>query len=363
MGNVLNLGNVQAILRSSDSLLAKNLLLSIQSNAVNASTLASNATSAVTATLLPNTNLIASSINASTVNAGSIVAFQKELERQSKQQAYEDKLNSIKHGISSTASKATLDSATANSAFYYANNKELSSLSSSSKAENLKGKKALHGGDYSQDFGSESLESVNTDALDELAPVSRHDASLNKSFNNEDADPHVTDPHVIEQELKEIFLNSAHCASKSIFENELSLDDTPIFFGSEHSLSVSASVAQLVDNMVNTLLSYQSIPLNNALGMMANITMLMKAVSDSTTTAIETISQSTVLTNQYNPKVIMLPLYVLGYSLIDYIRRYNCKEFNYKKERQKAEEKIAKNEKERKQRMAEFAASFQFNYS
>ena len=29
----------------------------------------------------------------------------------------------------------------------------------------------------------------------------------------------------------------------------------------------------------------------------------------------------------------------------------------------KAEEKIAKNEKERKQRMAEFAASFQFNYS
>ncbi len=358
MGNVLNLGNVQAILRSSDSLLAKNLLLSIQSNAVNASTLASNAASAVTATLLPNTNLIASSINASTVNASSIVAFQKELERQSKQQAYEDKLNSIKHGISSTASKATLDSATASSAFYYANNKELSSLSSSSKAENLKGKKALQNGAYSQDFGSEGLESVNTDALDELAPVSRHGASLNESFYNED-----TDPHVIEQELKEIFLNSTHCASKSIFENELSLDDTPIFFGSEHSLSVSASVAQLVDNMVNTLLSYQSIPLNNALGMMANITMLMKAVSDSTTTAIETISQSTVLTNQYNPKVIMLPLYVLGYSLIDYIRRYNCKEFNYKKERQKAEEKIAKNEKERKQRMAEFAASFQFNYS
>lgn len=70
--------------------------------------------------------------------------------------------------------------------------------------------------------------------------------------------------------------------------------------------------------------------------------MLMKAVSDCSTTAIETISQSTVLTNQYNPKVIMLPLYVLGYSLIDYLRRYNCKEFNYKKERQKAEEKIAK---------------------
>lgn len=349
MGNVLNLGNVQAILRSSDSLLAKNLLLSMQSNAVNASTLASNATSAVTATLLPNTNLIASSINAS-----NIVAFQKELERQSKQQAYENKLNSIKQEISSTVSKASLDSATASSAFYYANNKELCTSSNSSKAEYLKGKKALHSGAYSQDFGSESLDPVNTDAIDELAPFSRHD----DSFNNDE-----TDPHVIEQELKEIFLNSAHCASKSIFENELSLDDTPIFFGSEHSLSVSASVAQLVDNMVNTLLSYQSIPLNNALGMMTNISMLMKAVNDCSTTAIETISQSTVLTNQYNPKVIMLPLYVLGYSLIDYIRRYNCKEFNYKKERQKAEEKIAKNEKERKQRMAEFAASFQFNYS
>lgn len=349
MGNVLNLGNVQAILRSSDSLLAKNLLLSMQSNAVNASTLASNATSAVTATLLPNTNLIASSINAS-----NIVAFQKELERQSKQQAYENKLNSIKQEISSTVSKASLDSATASSAFYYANNKELCTSSNSSKAEYLKGKKALHSEAYSQDFGSESLDPVNTDAIDELAPFSRHD----DSFNNDE-----TDPHVIEQELKEIFLNSAHCASKSIFENELSLDDTPIFFGSEHSLSVSASVAQLVDNMVNTLLSYQSIPLNNALGMMTNISMLMKAISDCSTTAIETISQSTVLTNQYNPKVIMLPLYVLGYSLIDYIRRYNCKEFNYKKERQKAEEKIAKNEKERKQRMAEFAASFQFNYS
>ena len=97
--------------------------------------------------------------------------------------------------------------------------------------------------------------------------------------------------------------------------------------------------------------------------MITNISMLMKAVSDCSTTAIEIISQSTVLTNQYNPKVIMLPLYVLGYSLIDYLRRYNCKEFNYKKERQKAEEKIAKNEKERKQRMAEFATSFQFNYS
>lgn len=41
----------------------------------------------------------------------------------------------------------------------------------------------------------------------------------------------------------------------------------------------------------------------------------------------------------------MLPLYVLGYSIIDYIKRYNCKEFNYKKERKKAEEKIAHNEK------------------
>ena len=59
----------------------------------------------------------------------------------------------------------------------------------------------------------------------------------------------------------------------------------------------------------------------------------------------------------------MLPLYVLGYSIIDYIKRYNSKEFNYKKERKKAEEKIAHNEKESKQRMAEFAASFQFNYS
>lgn len=340
MGNVLNLGNVQAILLSSDSTLAKKLFFSMQSNAVNTSTLSSNATSAATVTLLPNTNLIANTINAGDLNASSLVAFQRELERQSKQQTYEDKLNSLKQGIIS--------------AFYYANNKELSSSSNSSKAEFLKGKKALHGEAYSQDFGSESLEPVNTDALDELAPVSRPDASL----NNDD-----TDPQVIEQELKEIFLNSSHCASKSIFENELSLDDTPIFFGSEHSLSVSASVAQLVDNMVNTLLSYQSIPLNNALEMITNISMLMKAVSDCSTTAIETISQSTVLTNQYNPKIIMLPLYVLGYSLIDYLRRYNCKEFNYKKERQKAEEKIAKNEKERKQRMAEFAASFQFNYS
>lgn len=354
MGNVLNLGNVQAILLSSDSTLAKKLFFSMQSNAVNASTLSSNATSAATATLLPNTNLIANTINAGAINASSLVAFQRELERQSKQQTYEDKLNSLKQGIISAESKASLDSATASSAFYYANNKELSSSSNSSKAEFLKGKKALHCEAYSQDFGSESLEPVNTDAIDELAPVSRHDASL----NNDD-----TDPQVIEQELKEIFLNSSHCASKSIFENELSLDDTPIFFGSEHSLSVSASVAQLVDNMVNTLLSYQSIPLNNALEMITNISMLMKAVSDCSTTAIETISQSTVLTNQYNPKVIMLPLYVLGYSLIDYLRRYNCKEFNYKKERQKAEEKIAKNEKERKQRMAEFAASFQFNYS
>ena len=90
---------------------------------------------------------------------------QRELERQSKQQSYEDKLNSLKQGIISAESKASLDSATASSAFYYANNKELSSSSNSSKAEFLKGKKALHGEAYSQDFGSESLEPVNTDAI------------------------------------------------------------------------------------------------------------------------------------------------------------------------------------------------------
>ena len=168
--------------------LLKNCFL--QSNAVNASTLSSNATSAATATLLPNTNLIANTINAGALDASSLVAFQRELERQSKQQTYEDKLNSLKQGIISAESKASLDSATASSAFYYANNKELSSSSNPSKAEFLKGKKALHGEAYSQDFGSESLEPVNTDAIDELAPVSRHDASL----NNDD-----TDPQVIEQ--------------------------------------------------------------------------------------------------------------------------------------------------------------------
>lgn len=116
-------------------------VFSMQSNAVNASTLSSNATSAATATLLPNTNLIANTINAGALDASSLVAFQRELERQSKQQSYEDKLNSLKQGIISAESKASLDSATASSAFYYANNKELSSSSNSSKAEFLKGKK------------------------------------------------------------------------------------------------------------------------------------------------------------------------------------------------------------------------------
>ena len=74
MGNVLNLGNVQAILLSSDSLLAKKLFFSMQNNAVNASPLSSNATSAATATLLPNTNLIANTINAGAINASSLVA-------------------------------------------------------------------------------------------------------------------------------------------------------------------------------------------------------------------------------------------------------------------------------------------------
>ena len=55
---------------------------------MNASTLSSNATSAATATLLPNTNLIANTINAGALNASSLVAFQRELERQSKQQTW-----------------------------------------------------------------------------------------------------------------------------------------------------------------------------------------------------------------------------------------------------------------------------------
>ncbi len=247
--------------------------------------------------------------------------------------------------MNSTNLKASQDATTASSAFYYASGKFLNQSQSSIRNETLKGKKGV--------ALKDCLESENN--LDRLNPVIKDSAVYNDDSS---------DPSVIEQELKEIFLNSSVSASNSIFENELSLDDTPIFFSSEYSRSVSASVAKLVDNMVDTLLSYQRVPLNNAIGMICTVSELMKAVRDNSTTAIESISQASIVTtNQYNPKVIMLPLYVLGYSIIDYIRRYNCKEFNYKKERQKAEEKIAHNEKESKQRMAEFAASFQFNYS
>lgn len=338
MGNVLNLGNVQAILRSSDSLFAKNLLLS-EHNDLASATKITTATAA-TASALARTNL-----SAFNISVCSQVAFQNELEKQSKQQAYENKLNSIRQSVNSTNLKASQDATTASSAFYYASGKFLNQSQSSIRNETLKGKKGV--------ALKDCLESENN--LDRLNPVIKDSAVYNDDSS---------DPSVIEQELKEIFLNSSVSASNSIFENELSLDDTPIFFSSEYSRSVSASVAKLVDNMVDTLLSYQRVPLNNAIGMICTVSELMKAVRDNSTTAIESISQASIVTtNQYNPKVIMLPLYVLGYSIIDYIRRYNCKEFNYKKERQKAEEKIAHNEKERKQRMAEFAASFQFNYS
>lgn len=338
MGNVLNLGNVQAILRSSDSLFAKKLLLSEPNDLVSAAKITT--ATVATASALARTNL-----SAFNISVCSQVAFQNELEKQSKQQAYEDKLNSIRQSVNSTNLKASQDATTASSAFYYASGKGLNQSHGTVRSEILKDKKGV--------VLKNSLESENN--LDGLKPVIQ-----DSSFYNDDS----SDPSVIEQELKEIFLNSSVCASKSIFENELSLDDTPIFFGSEYSHSVSASVAKLVDNMVDTLLSYQRVPLNNAMGMICTVSELMKVARDNSTTAIESISQASIVTtNQYNPKVIMLPLYVLGYSIIDYIKRYNCKEFNYKKERKKAEEKIAHNEKESKQRMAEFAASFQFNYS
>lgn len=335
MGNVLNLGNVQAILRSSDSLFAKNLLLSDQND------LFSNVKTSATA------GSTAASVIGGNTSTCNTVSFKNELERQALQQSYEDRLNAEKQNSVSTVLVASKNSAAVGSAFYYASKNGVKNTDTADRKESLKGKKLL------------SLRSDSTvhNSSDEFAPGQHSESSCHTD----------TDPDIIEQELRELFLNSGISASSSIFENDSSLDDTPIFFASEYSHSVSASVAKLVDDMVDNLLSYHSTHLGNALGMLSAVSELMNAAKEcSVTTAagITSVLQSSDTADcQYNPKAVMLPLYILGCSLTDYIRRYNCKTFNYKKERQKAEEKIARNEKRQKQRMAEFAAEFQFKYS
>ncbi len=330
MGNVLNLGNVRAILQSSDSLCVQKLFLSSQNN------LAGPANSA-------GASAIACSI--SSCNAAS---FRNEFERQSDRQAYENRLNSIRQSVNSSVLKLSGDPA-AGSALYKAAGKFLSSFQNTSRSTSVKIKNSKN---VTADSENHNL----SDRCDRLSPVSGSTDSTDCEEN--------TDPYRTEQELNEILMYSKLSGYNPEFENDTSLDDTPIFFSSEYSRCVSSSMAKLVDNMVDTLLSYQSTPLNQALCMIKAVSEIMKAVNNSSDTAlVPDLNSSAVSAAQYNPKAHMLPLYILGCSLIDYIRRYNCKEFNYRKERQKAEEKIAHNEKEHKKRMAQFAAEFQFGYS
>ncbi len=74
MGNVLNLGNVQAILRSSDSLFAKKLLLSEPNDLVSAAKI-------TTATVATASALTRANLSAFNTCACSQVAFQNELEK------------------------------------------------------------------------------------------------------------------------------------------------------------------------------------------------------------------------------------------------------------------------------------------
>lgn len=331
MGNVLNLGNVQAILQSSDSLCVQKLFLSSQNN------LTGPANSA-------GASAIACSI--STCNAAS---FRNEFERQSDRQACENRLNSIRQSVNSAVQKLSGDPATAGSAIYQAAGKFLSSSQNTSRSSPVKIKNSKN---VTADSETQNL----SDRSDRLFPVS---GSTDNTDCGESADPYET-----EQELNEIFMYSKLSGYNPEIDSDSSLDDTPIFFRSEYSHCVSSSIAKLVDNMVDTLLSYQSTPLNQALFMINAVSEIMKAVNKSSDTALGSdFNSSAVSSAQYNPKAHMLPLYILGCSIIDYIRRYNCKAFNYRKERQKAEEKIAHNEKEHKKRMAQFAAEFQFSYS
>ena len=119
MGNVLNLGNVRAILQSSDSLCVQKLFLSSQNN------LAGPASSSGAST-------IACSI--SSCNAAS---FRNEFERQSDRQAYENRLNSIRQSVNSAVLKLSGDPA-AGSALYKAAGKFLSSSQNTSRSSPVK---------------------------------------------------------------------------------------------------------------------------------------------------------------------------------------------------------------------------------
>ena len=135
------------------------------------------------------------------------------------------------------------------------------------------------------------------------------------------------------------------------------LDNTPILLG-ETELNANYSVTSvLVKQMLDSLFSFEPLSINDALEMMKSISSVLSRQSD--TIASFALTRSAYL-NNYTVLPTFIPLYIVALNLGQYIARYNGKAFDYKKAKQKALEKMKKQEKEKKEQMMEFSAAFDF---
>ena len=113
----------------------------------------------------------------------------------------------------------------------------------------------------------------------------------------------------------------------------------------------------LVKQMLDSLFSFEPLSINDALEMMKSISSVLSRQSD--TIASFALTRSAYL-NNYTVLPTFIPLYIVALNLGQYIARYNGKAFDYKKAKQKALEKMKKQEKEKKEQMMEFSAAFDF---
>ena len=123
-------------------------------------------------------------------------------------------------------------------------------------------------------------------------------------------------------------------------------------------------IRMLSSNFLNKLISNvncNSLSIDSSIQSLLYISSLLKDIKISSTdiSNLTLLNQVKVTTASYNPIPYFLPLYIVGLNLLHYINRTNQKTFDYKKEKQKMYEKMKQQEKEKKEKMLEFAAGFQ----
>ncbi|MGN1281260.1 MAG: hypothetical protein ACI4UM_05095 [Succinivibrio sp.] len=140
------------------------------------------------------------------------------------------------------------------------------------------------------------------------------------------------------------------------------LDDTPIILGNTELAQASCSVAHLVNSMLSMLLEFENSSIYISSKMLFLIGYLMRDDQRESpkNQCMQTSCSSSDLYN-YKVKPYYFPLFIMAFNLAEQIKRISVKTFDYKKEKKKILKKMEEMNKKKKERMAQFAAGFEFD--